>query len=242
MQNSNEDKALENFILASLPPSEYAWLRPKLREVELPQGKILCRARDPVPAVYFPISCLLSWTNSTEMGEVVEVGITGNEGLTGMILLLDENLSPWQVEVQLPGRAFELSVNDFIAALDRSPTLRQRVTAFAYLKLLQINQSALCNRFHSIEERLCRWLLAAQDYSQTSEFSLTRGILAEMIGAGRPSVSLATGTLQTAGLIHAKRGHITILDREGMEDTACECYQIVREAYDRYRAKKIRLD
>jgi CRP-like cAMP-binding protein len=239
MGNLEDDNALENFILASLPPTEYQWLRPKLEEVELIQGTVLYQAREPLPAVYFPISCLLSWTNSTETGEVVEVGITGNEGLTGMILLLDESISPWQTEVQLPGKAFKLAIDDFVTALDRSTALRQRVTAFAYLKMVQLNQSALCNRFHRIEERLCRWLLAAQDYSQTSEFSLTREILAEMIGAGRPSVSIATGILQSAGLIRANRGHITILDREGLEDAACECYCVVREAFDRYRAKKI---
>ncbi|MBE9166090.1 winged helix-turn-helix domain-containing protein [Pleurocapsales cyanobacterium LEGE 06147] len=105
---------------------------------------------------------------------------------------------------------------------------------------VQVCQSALCNRFHSVEERLCRWLLVAQDRSKTSEISLTREILAQMIGAGRPSVSLVTGTLQSAGLIHASRGKITILNREGMKEAACECYQIVKKELDRYLAKKIK--
>lgn len=174
-----------------------------------------------------------------EMGEVVEVGITGNEGMSGVTLWLGETTTPWQTEVQLAGRAFKLSAADFVTALERSAILRQRVAAFVYLKMVQLSQSALCNRFHSVEERLCRWLLAAQDHARTSNISLTREILAQMIGAGRPSVSLCTGVLQSAGLIHANRGNITILNREGMEEVSCECYQIVREALDSYLIKRL---
>lgn len=229
-----------NFILDSLPPAEYEMLQPWLEEVELEQGDVLYRVREQIRNVYFPTTCLLSWTNSTEMGEMVEVGITGREGVSGVILLLNEDTSPWQIEVQMPGRAFKLSARNFITALDKSTTLRQRVSALVYLKMVQLNQSALCNRFHSAEERLCRWLLTAQDHNQTSELSFTREILAEMIGAGRPTVSIVTGTLQTAGLIRANRGHITILNREGLENVACDCYPVVKGAFDRYHAKRIR--
>lgn len=231
-----------NFILNSLQSEDYEWLQPKLKEVELQQGKILYQAREKTTAVYFPVNCLLSWTNSTDLGEMVEVGITGNEGVTGVTVSLQEDIAPWQTEVQLSGKAFELSIEDFIAAFDRSSALRQRVAALTYLKLTQICQSALCNRFHSVEERLCRWLLAAQDYSNTSELVLTRDILAQMIGAGRPAVSITTGILQNAGLIQASRGKITILNQEGMEDAACECYRIVKGEFDRYLAKEIKPD
>jgi CRP-like cAMP-binding protein len=236
MQNFNNDEAAKNLILGSLPKSDYEWLQPKLQAVELQQSEILYQARQIIASVYFPTSCLLSWTNSTEMGEIVEVGMTGREGLAGVVLLLDEHISPWQVKVEIPGRAFKLSTKDFIAALDRSTILRQKVAAFTYLKMVQINQSALCNRFHTVEERLCRWLLSACDRTKTLELSLTRDILAQMIGAGRPSVSIATGILQSAGLIRANRGSITIINREGMEDAACECYQIGKQALDRYLA------
>ncbi|PSB22405.1 Crp/Fnr family transcriptional regulator [filamentous cyanobacterium CCP2] len=229
-----------NFVLDSLPPAEYEMLQPRLEEVELKQGDVLCRVREQITNVYFPTTCLLSWTNSTEMGEMVEVGITGREGVSGVVLLLNEDTSPWQIEVQMPGRAFKLSAKNFITALDKSTILRQRVSALVYLKMVQLNQSALCNRFHSAEERLCRWLLAAQDHNQISELSFTREILAEMIGAGRPTVSIVTGTLQTAGLIRANRGHITILDREGLENVACDCYSVVKGAFDRYHAKRIK--
>jgi CRP-like cAMP-binding protein len=235
MQHFQGDNASKNLILASLPLAEYKWLRPKLNEVQLQASEIIYHPKEPIEAVYFPTTCLLSWTNSTEIGEIVEVGMTGNEGMAGVALLLNENISPWQIEIEIPGTALKISPEDFIVALDRLPILRQRVAAFAYLKMVQLNQSALCNRFHSVEERLCRWLLAATDRTKISEFSLTREVLAHMIGAGRPTVSLVTGTLQSAGLIRANRGNITILNRQGMEDAACECYQIVKEALDRYR-------
>ncbi|GFE70450.1 Crp/Fnr family transcriptional regulator [Chroococcus sp. FPU101] len=233
--------ASKNLILDSLPTSEYEWLQPKLTEVELQQSDILYQAREQIRSVYFPTTCLLSLTNSTEMGEIVEIGVTSNEGLSGVTLLLGEDISPWRTEVQMSGRALKLKSEDFTTALDQFKTLRQRVAAFSYLKMVQLSQSALCDRFHSVEERLCRWLLVAQDHSKRSEFSLTREILAEMIGAGRPTVSLVTGTLQSAGLIRADRGKITILNREGMEDAACECYFVVKEALEQYLTQKIKL-
>ncbi|MCC5638828.1 Crp/Fnr family transcriptional regulator [Nostoc sp. CHAB 5844] len=239
MQNSQENQAAKNFILDSLPQTEYAWLQPNLEEVELQRGDILYRIREPFTHVYFPTSGLLSLTNLTEMGEVVDVGVTGNEGMVGITILLDQDRTPWQVVVQKTGKAFRLSTENFINAVERSATLRQRVAAFTYLKMAQLSQAALCNRFHSAEERLCRWLLSMHDYTKTAEILLTRDILAQMIGAGRPKVSLVTGILQTAGLIHASRGKITILNREGMEEAACECYQIFKQELERYLAKKI---
>ncbi|HEY9735004.1 MAG TPA: Crp/Fnr family transcriptional regulator [Trichocoleus sp.] len=229
-----------NFILDSLPEAEYEWLRPQLEEVELQQSTILCPVKEPIQEVYFPITCLLSWLNFTEMGEVVEAGVTGNEGVTGVTLLLNEPISPWQTEVQLPGVAFKLSAEAFMSALDRSVALRQRVAAFAYLKMVQLCQSAVCNRFHNVQERLCRWLLVAADHAGGAQFALTQDILAQMIGAGRPTVSLTTGTLQSADLIRTNRGGITILNRAGLEATSCECYQILQQALNHYLSQKIK--
>jgi CRP-like cAMP-binding protein len=239
VQNSQENQASKNFILDSLPQTEYAWLQSKLEEVELQQGDIIYQVRENITNVYFPTTCLLCWQNSTVMGEVVAMGITGDEGIAGVTILLDENRAPWQVEVQKAGKALKLSTENFVNALRKSAVLRPRVAAFAYFKMAQLSQATLCNRFHSAEERLCRWLLSMQDKTKTPEISLTREILAHMIGAGRPTVSLVSGTLQTAGLIHTSRGKITILNRKGMEEVACECYQILKQELDRYLAKNI---
>lgn len=223
-----------NFILDSLPPQEYELLRPHLEWVELSQGTILCSIREPITHVYFPITALLSWIHSTTEGETVEIGIIGFEGMTGTTLLLNQNTISWQVIVQLPGRAGRISTQAFLEAVNQSTLLRQKVNNFAYFKLVQLSQYAVCHRFHAVEQRLCRWLLSAQDRVKTHELPLTRDILAATIGSTRPAVSITTGTLQSAGLIRAVRGRITILNREEMEEATCECYHILKQEFDRY--------
>ncbi|GAB4368645.1 MAG: Crp/Fnr family transcriptional regulator [Elainellaceae cyanobacterium] len=234
MPNSKERVTCHNFILDSLSQQEYDRLLPELEEIELRQGTILYQAREPNTVIYFPTTALLSWTNSTLEGEMVEVGMTGSEGMTGALLLLGENTLPYQVQVQLAGRAFKLPTPTFVDVLRNSIALQQKIAAFVYFNVTQLAQSALCNRFHTVEERLCRWLLTAQDRTQTSDLALTHDILAEMIGARRPAVSLIKGVLQSAGLVQAGRGRITILNREEMEAAACECYHLVKAEFDRY--------
>ncbi|RUR85040.1 Crp/Fnr family transcriptional regulator [Chlorogloeopsis fritschii PCC 9212] len=234
MLNSSKPQRSKNFILNSLPQDEYDRLHPHLERVELHQNEVLSRIREPIAHVYFPITVLLSLVHSTMEGETVEVGATGFEGMEGTMFLFNQNSAPWQVEVQLAGEAFKLSTEIFVSVLQKSDVLRQKVTDFTYLKLIQLTQSALCNRFHTVEQRLCRWLLAAQDRVQTPELLLTRDVLATMIGSTRPAVSIVTGTLQTAGLIRATRGKVTILNREEMEEATCECYQIIKQEFARY--------
>ncbi|RUR85041.1 Crp/Fnr family transcriptional regulator [Chlorogloeopsis fritschii PCC 9212] len=234
MLNSSETQRSKNFILNSLPQDEYDRLHPHLERVDLHQNDVLTRIREPIAYVYFPTTVLASWVYSTQEGETVEVGITGFEGVVGTTFLFNPNSAPWQVEVHLAGEAFKLSTEIFARVLNKSVVLRQKVTAFTYLKLMQLTQSALCNRFHTVEQRLCRWLLAAHDRVQTSELLLTRDILASMIGSTRPAVSIVTGTLQTAGLIRATRGKITIVNRKEMEEVTCECYHIIKHEFDRY--------
>lgn len=224
----------KNSVLDSLLPSDYAWLRPQLEEVELQQGDVINASGERVSNVYFPTLGLLSWTISTQMGNGIEVGVVGKEGLSGVTLLLAEEISPWTTEVQLPGRALKLPARNFIDALERSQALQQRTAAYTYFKMVQLTQSALCNRFHSAEARLCRWLLAAQAQTGLMQFSFTQDILAQMIGTGRPTVSLTLGILQTAGLVRAHRGEITVLDQAGLEAAACECHQVVQAALRRY--------
>ncbi|MFQ4145080.1 Crp/Fnr family transcriptional regulator [Chlorogloeopsis sp. ULAP02] len=234
MLNSNELQRSKNFILNSLPQDEYDRLHPHLELVELHQNETLTRIREPITHVYFPTTVLISKVHSTQEGETVEVGITGFEGVVGTAFLFNQNSAPWQVEVQLTGEAFKLSAEIFASVLHKSVVLRQKVTAFTYLKLMQLTQSALCNRFHTVEQRLCRWLLAAQDRVKSPELLLTRDTLASMIGSTRPAVSIVTGTLQTAGFIRATRGKVTILNREEMEEATCECYHIIKDEFDRY--------
>jgi CRP-like cAMP-binding protein len=229
-----EYEQLGNFILDSLPPEESAVLRPHLKPVMLKQNRVLVGVREPILQVYFPVTAIVSWINSTIEGDMVEVGMTGFEGLVGTTLLFNQDVAPWSVEVQLTGEAFQLSASLFIEALQRCPMLRQQVGNFAYLKMMQLTQSGLCNRFHAVEQRLCRWLLAAHDRTGNPELLMTRDILAKMIGSTRPAVSVVTSTLQSAGFIRTVRGKVTILNREEMEDATCECYHIIRQQTDRY--------
>jgi CRP-like cAMP-binding protein len=225
-----------NFILDSLPPEECKRLRSHLKQVVLKQGDELVGVREPMTQVYFPVTAIVSWMNSTIEGDTVELGLTGFEGMVGAALLLSQEVAPWKVQVQLTGEAFQMSASSFLRALSDCPVLRQKVGNFAYLKMVQLTQSALCNRFHAVEQRLCRWLLEADDRAETSELRLTRDTLANMIGSTRPAVSLVTGTLRAAGLIQTMRGQVTILDRAEMEEASCECYSIVKQQFDTYLA------
>jgi CRP-like cAMP-binding protein len=226
-----------NHILDSLPVEDFKTLAEKLKPVELAQEEIIYHARGPIDEVYFPITTLLSWVATTENGETVEAGITGYEGMSGASSFLGQNLAPYRVDVQLPGAALKMRASAFKEACDRSQVLQSILLNYTYTQLTQLSQSVVCNRYHTVVERLCRWLLIAHDRVKSDEFQLTQEILANMIGARRPAVSIVTGTLQSAGLIRARRGKITIVDRRGMEDAACECYAIVREEFDRFVGK-----
>jgi CRP-like cAMP-binding protein len=234
MDTTGQPRNLGNFILDSLPQQEYELLRPHLEPVECSQGDVLFRVQEAIVQVYFPTTALFSWIHSTSEGEMVEIGIIGSEGMIGTSLLMNQEVLPWQVNVQLSGKALRLSVPVFLTTIEQCVTLRQKVNHFTHFKLVQLSQYAVCNRFHEVEQRLCRWLLSAQDRAKTHELLLTRDILAATIGSTRPAVSIATGILQSAGLLRANRGKITILNREEMEETTCECYHLIRQEYDRY--------
>jgi CRP-like cAMP-binding protein len=234
MGTADQSRKSGNVILDSLPQQDYELLRPYLESVVVNQGDILFSVQEAIAQVYFPTTALCSWIHSTAEGETVEVGMIGFEGMLGTSLLLGQDVFPWQVTVQLTGQALRVSSNAFLSALERSTRLRQKVKEFMHLMLIQLSQYAVCNRFHAVEQRLCRWLLSAQDRAQSQELLLTRDILAATIGSTRPAVSIATGTLQSAGLIRAIRGKITILDREEMEEATCECYHIMHQALNAY--------
>jgi CRP-like cAMP-binding protein len=232
----DEQQRFGNFILDSLPLEESERLRSHLKQVTLKQGDKLMGVREPISQVYFPVTAIVSWMNSTIEGDTLEIGLTGLEGMVGTTLLFSQEVAPWEVQVQLTGEAFQMSAAAFLSVLPDCPVLRQKVGDFAYLKMMQLTQSVLCNRFHAVEQRLCCWLLEADDRAETSELRLTRDTLANMIGSTRPAVSLVTGTLRAAGLIRTTRGEVTILDRAEMEEASCECYHIIKQQFDTYLA------
>jgi CRP-like cAMP-binding protein len=225
---------VQNFILASLPQREFENLASYLQLIRVKPEEIIYHAQEPIKYVYFPTTAMLSWIGVTEAGERIEVGVVGWEGMVGIPELLGYETSPYGVEVELPGELYRINVKEFKQEFNHLNSIHSLLFRYTYTALTQLAQSSVCGRFHTVEERLCRWLLMAHDRCETDILLLTQEILAGMIGARRPAVSIVTGTLQKAGLISSRRGKITILDREGLEDAACECYRIIRQAFDKF--------
>jgi CRP-like cAMP-binding protein len=230
------ERLSKNFLLASLPQAVYDDLLPDLQTVQLVQGTVIYDAGQAIDYVYFPTTCMLSWVVITEDGNRSEVGVAGREGMVGVPVVLDYNCLPYQIEVELPGEALQILAEPFKAAFDRFPALQHLILRYTHTGLVQLAQSAACNRFHSVEARLCRWLLGAHDRADGDTLALTHETLAGMIGARRPAVTLVVGTLQRDGFIQSKRGEITIVNRHGLEATSCECYRIVKAEIDRFLA------
>jgi CRP-like cAMP-binding protein len=230
------ERLSKNFLLASLPQAVYDALLPDLQPVQLVQGSVIYDAGQAIDYVYFPTTCMLSWVVTTEDGNRSEVGVAGREGMVGVPVVLDDNCLPYQIEVELPGEALRIQAERFKAAFDRFPVLQHLILRYTHTGLVQLAQSAACNRFHSVEARLCRWLLGAHDRADGDVLALTHETLAGMIGARRPAITLVVGALQRDGFIQSKRGEITIVDRTGLEAASCECYRVVKAEIDRFLA------
>lgn len=224
----------KNYILAALPTREYDAIAPYLMPVHLDSGAVLYEPEAEIQTIYFPTTVLISIVGITQEGMSTEVGMVGAEGMLGLPIFFGATSQPFQVITQLPGEAVTISADDFQKVLRRNPTLQQLLLRYSHTRLIQTTQSAVCNRFHQLEERLCRWLLLAQDRAKTTRLPFTQEFLAEMIGARRAGVGLTASSLQTAGLIRYHRGEITILDRQGLETSACECYKIIRSELDKF--------
>lgn len=221
--------AFGNALLSALPREEYERLSPHLELVHLTPGKILYNAGDVVRHAYFPKGGMICLLSITEDGRAVEVGMIGSEGMADISIVLQSGGAPYQVMVQLAGNALRISRSAFKKELDRGGRLQYLLLRYTHSLLIQVAQSAACNSFHTVEERLCRWLLVSRDRVQTDTVHLTQEFLSHMLGVQRTSVTLIAGALQKKGLIRQSRGRITILDRPGLEAASCECYRRVRE-------------
>jgi CRP-like cAMP-binding protein len=226
-------RPIRNRLLQGLPPGEYRQLRPELQAVSLRQGEILYEEGGHIPYVYFPWDAVVSLRVVMRSGAMVEVGTIGREGLLGLPAFLADGISSNQAIVQVPGQAARLRADLFREAARQLPHLLGLVLRYAQVLADQAMQTAACHRLHPIEERAARWLLLMHDRVGRAHFPLTHEFLAEMLGAGRPAVSVAAGVLQRAGVICDHRGTLTVLDREGLEAAACECYQAIRQSYER---------
>jgi CRP-like cAMP-binding protein len=221
-------KAVSNVILLALPDEEYNAMRPYLEHVDLPQYEVLYEPGEKIEFTYFLNEGMTSIVALSGDGRSVEVGIVGKEGMVGLSLTIGLRLSPFRAITQISGSGLRMRSDVFEDILRGSSTLRAELGRFALLHGMQGAQLTACNRLHEVEQRLARWLLMCQDHVDSGSFFLTHDFLAQMLGTGRPSVSLAVAALEHAGLIENSRGAVKILNRKNLEQAACECYGVIQ--------------
>lgn len=222
-----------NRLLSLLSDQDYQRLRPHLSQVVLDYKKSLYEASRPIEHVYFPVDGVASLVLTTSDGHGVEVGTIGSEGLVGLPVCLGDRLAPSAVYVQVPGTALKMDARIFRGELDRSPTLNLVMLRYAHAFFNQVAQSAACAHLHLLEQRCCRWLLMTRDRMPSGDFLLTQEFLGMMLGVRRTSVTDVMSSLQRAGLVRYRRGHVTILDHAPLRQRACECYEISKLEFDR---------
>jgi len=221
-----------NKILSALPHEEYERLRPKLRETQIKIGEILYRPEEPIDFVYFINRGIVSWLATLEDGNTVEAGVIGLEGIAGVAVLLGAASTPNVALVQGEVDALKISSRELIEEFRRNAELNRLILRFTHLLFTQVAQTAACNRLHTLDQRLARWLLMTRDRVSGDEFTLTQEFLSRMLGVRRAGVSVAANDLRQSGLIDYHRGNIKILNRQGLEAQSCECYQIVKQEYN----------
>lgn len=224
---------IKNRLLAALPTEEYQRLFPQLDFVSLSIGQILSQPGEPVEYVYFPLQSIISLVSTMEDGATVEVGLVGNEGMVSVAVFLGGITSFTQASVQIAGTAMRMKADVLKAEFKRGGAMQSLLLLYMQALFSQVSQSAVCNRLHTLEERLARWLLLVQDGLQSNQLPLTQEFIAQMLGSRRSGVTVAAGTLSQAGMIRYNRGKITIANREDLEATACECYKAIKNEYAR---------
>lgn len=222
-----------NRLLDTLPHKVLQGIRSECELVELTFGDILCERGQPIHDVYFPTASFISELVVMADRNSLEAGLIGDEGMLGMPLALGIDSSSLRYLVQGSGKAWRMQAAHFRHVLATTPALKDSLDRYAHVLLVQLAQTAACTRFHVLDARLARWLLMTHDRVHTDHFYLTHALLAQMLGVRRSGVTTAAGALQRKNLIHYTRGEITILDRKGLEDAACECYRAVTDAYER---------
>jgi CRP-like cAMP-binding protein len=216
-----------------LTDSDYERLRPHLSPLVFDYKRSLYEAARPIEHVYFPIEGVASLVITTADGSSAEVGTIGSEGFVGLPICLGDREAPSSVYVQVPGTALSMDARVFRRELDRSPTLNLIMLRYAHAFFNQVAQSAACAHLHMVEQRCCRWLLMTRDRMPTGDFLLTHEFLGMMLGVRRTTVTDVMGSLQKAGLVRYRRGHVTILDHEALQQRSCECYDISKAEFDR---------
>jgi CRP-like cAMP-binding protein len=228
-----ENNPLQNHLLAALPLAEYRRLEKSLELVHMPLGHVLYESGRNLHHVYFPTTSIVSMLYVLEDGSSAEIAIVGNEGLLGIALFMGGETTPSRAVVQSAGWGYKLKAHLMKAEFKRGGPLMNLLLRYTQALITQMTQTAVCNRHHSIEQQLCRWLLLSLDRLSGDSLTMTQDLIANMLGVRREGVTEAAGKLQRAGYIRYSRGHITVLDRPGLEKRVCECYAVVKLEFDR---------
>jgi CRP-like cAMP-binding protein len=226
-----KQSAVRNGLLKVLPPADFGRLAASLTPVTLPFKQALLEADEPIGAAYFIETGMVSYLNYLEGGEALEVGLIGSEGMVGLPLMLGVDSASLGGMVQMEGTALRISPAALRQAFNESEALRTRLLRYMQALHVQVSQTAVCNNHHTLEERLTRWLLMAHDRAGDDQFPMTHEFMSLMLGVRRAGVSVTANVLKQAGLIHYRNGQMTILDRPGLEDAACECYGNVQRQF-----------
>jgi len=229
----------QNRLIAALPPVEAERWLPLLESVDLPLGSVLYESGGTLSHVYFPTTSLISLLYVMENGASAEIAVVGNEGIVGVSLIMGGESTPSRAVVQSGGRGFRLKANTMKEEFDRAGPVLHLFLRYTQALITQMAQTAVCNRHHTLDQQLCRWLLLSLDRLQGNQLVMTQELIANMLGVRREGVTEGALKLQRAGLISYARGHITVLDRAGLEKRSCECYLVVKKEYDRLLPKQL---
>lgn len=226
----------QNYLLAALPTAEFERLAPRLELVPLLLGEMLYEPGEQLKHAYFPVSAIVSLHYVMASGASASVAGVGNEGVVGISLFMGGETTPSSAVVQTAGHAYRLERRLLKQEFDRCGPMQRLLLRYTQALMAQMTQTAVCNRHHSVEQQLCRWLLVTLDRIPSGEFVMTQELVAGMLGVRREGITEAAGRLQQAGLIRNRRGHIAVLQRSGLEKLACECYAVVKGEFGRLLA------
>jgi CRP-like cAMP-binding protein len=223
----------QNHLLAALPAAELKLLTPSLELISFPLGKMIYEPGMPLQYAYFPTSSIVSLHYVLETGGSAESAGVGNEGVVGTFLFMGNDTTSSSAVVQTAGYAYQMDRRVLKREFDRGAGFQHLLLRYTQALITQMSQTAVCNRHHSVEQQLCRWLLLTLDRTQSNDLIITQELVAGMLGVRREGITEAAGNLQRAGLISYRRGHITVLDRLGLQSHACECYKVVKNELSR---------
>ncbi|MDP2398379.1 MAG: Crp/Fnr family transcriptional regulator [Burkholderiales bacterium] len=230
---TSPNSPLQNHLLAALSAEDFARLLPDLELIPMPLGWAVCESGGHMAYVYFPTTSIVSLLYVMENGATAEIAVTGNEGLVGISLFMGGESTPGRAVVQSAGYGYRLKSAVLKREFAKGEHLQHLALRYTQALITQMSQTAVCNRHHTVDQQLCRWLLMSLDRLPGNELSMTQELIANMLGVRREGVTEAAGRLQAAGLIHYSRGKINVLDRPKLEQRVCECYAVVKKEFDR---------